>query len=400
MTVRICRPFLARALVAFVSLAAFVAFVWLSPEDMQRAQALPSFAKAYGVQCSLCHTVPPQLNAYGRYIQRTAYSTLDRGLLKNVSPVNIAEEVNYDSQASFQPHQLQPGNLAIHVAGFLSPEITYHVHQWIVQNDQPSGLDTFQIAYNGLFKGNGHLFVGKLSALPVPAPFSNQSDIAPYASAQLQVGEHMYQQNMMRWGTALSYVHADLFVQAGWLGSNADWSGAADFTNNTDKTFQWIAAYADPNRPLEAGVFGSIGSLPLTEGGVDHYSTTGLYVQRDSGPHYVPGVFVLYQWGYDANPGIPMTTMGGPPMPLPPANSTTETFEVYEPFFACSCGTIGLRQETTNNGLGNVIRSGNLDLSLQPFPRYDYLHLYLEGALMQNTGPAWRGGVWWVAPLP
>ncbi|MHB8154052.1 MAG: hypothetical protein ACYDG3_13505, partial [Bacillati bacterium] len=62
-------------------------------------------------------------------------------------------------------------------------------------------------------------------------------------------------------------------------------------------------------------------------------------------------------------------------------------------------GLIGLRQETSNDGLGHVTRSGNLDLSLRPLARYHYLHLYLESALQQGRGPAWRGMVWWAVPL-
>ncbi|MHB8434237.1 MAG: hypothetical protein ACYDCA_11700 [Candidatus Tyrphobacter sp.] len=375
--------------------AAVLAAIAIFGTKATPTQALPTFAKAYGVECSLCHSVPPQLNAYGRYIQRTGYSALSRDVLKNVLPVNVAEEVTYDSQGS---HQVEPGNLALHAVGYLSPDITYHIHQWIVQNSQAGGLDTFQLAYNRLFNGNGHFFVGKLSALPVPAPFSNQSDIAKYASAELTVGEHMYTFDMMRWGTALSYVHANLYVQAGWFDSSADWNGATDFSNNTDKTFQWIAAYADPNRPLEAGAFGSIGSYPLAEGGVDPYHTLGLYVQRDPGPRFMPGVFALYQWGHDANPGSMMMSGSMAPTPFGPADSTAETFELYEPILG-ERGLVGLRQETTDDGLGNVSRSGDIDLSFMPFAHYDYLHLFLENALIQNSRPAWRGGLWWVAPL-
>jgi hypothetical protein len=382
------------------------------------ADALPTFAKAYGVPCSVCHTVPPQLNAYGRYIQRTGYGALSRDLLKNIVPVNFSEELTYDSQASYQPHQIQPGNVAIHAAGYLAPDVTFHIHQWILQNDQAGGVDTLQVAYSHLFKGNGAFFAGKLSALPVTSPFSNQSDIAPYTSAELQVGEHMYQEDMMRWGTAASYVRPNLFLQAGWLFSNGDLGGISDFSNNTDKTFEWIAAFADPGKPFEAGAYGSVGSWPLTEGGVDPYNSFSIYVERDPGPHFAPGILAIYQWAYDANPGLASATGGmtsdlarigylqgiGPPMPvpqpmatLPPAHSTAETFEIWEPFF--DRGVYGLRYELTNDGLGNVIPSGNVDLSIQPFARYDYLHLYLESALAQDSKPAWRGGLWWILPL-
>lgn len=359
------------------------------------AQALPTFAKAYGVQCSACHTFPPQLNAYGRYIQRTGYAALSRDLVKSVAPVTLSEEPTLDTGTG--SGRVEFGNTALHAAGFLSPDITYHVHQWLSQNGQPGGLDTMQVAYNDLFHGNAHLFVGKLSALPVPAPFSDQSDIAGYASAELQVGEHMYQADMMRWGASMSYVHANLFAQVGWLGSNADLNGATDFSSNNDKTVEWIAAYADPANPLEAGVYGSIGAFPLAEGGVDHYHSFAAYIERDPGPHYVPGVFASYQFGYDTNPGLNAMN-GGIAAASPSAQSRAWTLEAYEPVWN-GRALVGLRREFTDDGLGTIGQSGNINFDVMPFAKYDYLHLYFESALQQQRGPAWRSMLWWAVPL-
>ncbi|HEX5275496.1 MAG TPA: hypothetical protein VFW34_09505 [Candidatus Rubrimentiphilum sp.] len=42
-----------------------------------RADAMPPFAQAYGVDCNTCHTMVPALNSYGRYIQRTGFAALD-----------------------------------------------------------------------------------------------------------------------------------------------------------------------------------------------------------------------------------------------------------------------------------------------------------------------------------
>ena len=146
------------------------------------SQALPTFAKAYGENCQVCHTAVPLLNAYGRYIQRTGYSALDRSLLDQATPFTLAPSAQGDT-GSATPGRTQ-GSIALHMAGYVAPDLTYHLHQWFTQNDQPGGLDTLQLAYSNLFKHNGHLFVGKLSNLPVPGPFSNGSDLAPYASAE------------------------------------------------------------------------------------------------------------------------------------------------------------------------------------------------------------------------
>lgn len=375
--------------------------------SVRPAQALPNFAQAYGVQCSTCHTTVPQLNAYGRYVQRTGYAALSRDLVDTKIPVSIQESPNFDTSSG--SGHIEAGNTAVHVAGYITPSITAHIHQWFVQDGETGGLDTFQLAYN--FKNDLHLFAGKLSALPVPGPFSNGSDLTPYASAELQVGEHIYQSDMMRWGAALSYAGPKIYTQVAWFGANSDWDGASDYSADTDKTFQWIAAYADPGMPLEAGLFGSIGALPLAEGGTDHYNTIAAYVQRDPGPKYVPGFFAVYQLGNDGNPGNPamaaMTVGRRAALRVRPfdvmnsvgaAHSRAFTIEAYEPLFDGNV-IVGLRKEMTDDGLGTVANTASLDIGITPLPRFQFLHLYFEGATQPSMGPAWKGMAWLQVPV-
>ncbi|TAM56231.1 hypothetical protein EPN52_14005 [bacterium] len=307
---------------------------------------------------------------------------------------------------------MELGNTALHATGFVGPDITYHIHQWLSQNGQTGGIDVVQLAYNNILRRNGHLFAGKLSAIPVPGPLSGGSDLAPYAGAEIQVGEHRYQFDGMRWGASLSYVRPKLFVQAAWLGSNKEWSGAANYSQDTDKTLQWLVAYADANAPLEAGLFGSTGSFPLAEGGVDRYHTIAPYVQRDPGPHGIPGIFALYQWGYDANPGLlapaaggsmptlrhPLFDSGMSPVSPTSAHSRAMTIEIFESLLH-ERALLGLRDEVTDDGLGTLTRSGNVDLDVIPFAKYDNVHLYLESGFMQGGGPVWRAMLWWAVPL-
>lgn len=386
--------------IALVASAIIAVFTGLRARP---SEALPVFAKEYGgVDCSVCHVsaAVPLLNAYGRYIQRTGYAALDRKMLEKTFPVSIAEEAMYDSQNSSP--QVQVGNLALHATGAFGKDFTYHIHQWLYQGNQSGGgLDTFQIAYSGLFKGNGHLFVGKLSALPVPGPFSNVPDVLPpYSPAEIMVGEHMYMSDMMRWGASLSYVRAPVYYQVAWLGSSADWSGAGDFSNDTDKTFEWTAAYADPAKPFELGLFGSVGGYPLAEGGVDSYHTIAAYAQRDPGPHMIPGFFAVYQWGSDGNPGNGgMVGMGGMPAPTTPAaNSRSYSLELYESFLH-DRALLGLRKGMADDGMGDVSQYGNIWLSVEPIRSVHYLHVYVDAYLTQNGTPDWRGGLWWSSPL-
>ena len=57
-----------------IGLAFATTFVFVSTRP---TQAMPPFAQAYGMNCDVCHTAVPALNAYGRYVQRTGYASLD-----------------------------------------------------------------------------------------------------------------------------------------------------------------------------------------------------------------------------------------------------------------------------------------------------------------------------------
>jgi len=53
----------------------------------ERAMATPVFAQAYGLGCTACHTQMPELNAFGRYVQRTGYAALNPKALQHAVPV-------------------------------------------------------------------------------------------------------------------------------------------------------------------------------------------------------------------------------------------------------------------------------------------------------------------------
>lgn len=367
------------------------------------AQAMPVFAKAYGVQCSTCHTIVPALNAYGRYVQRTGYSSLNRAVLKTVSPFWVGEQVNGDSTggvSSVSPtHTTSLGNLAIHGAGYLARNWTFHVQQWIAQNDATGGtLDTAWVTYNNLFHRDGHLFIGKYEA-PAPSPFSQWFDISSFSTPEITVGEHAYQLDNNRWGAKLAYVRGALDLEAGWAGSSNGLVSGADFGTapGTDKTFQWKLASAHADQPLELGTYGAVGSYIVSTGAVDRYTAVAGYVQRDPQPHGVPGVLGIYQLGNDSNPGLDANGNQ-----LPAAHSRAFTTELYEPLFR-DLAVLGVRNEYTDDGLGNLAHYQTVDLAFN-VPHARYLHAYVEAGLganstAPNSGPTWRWMLWWTTPI-
>lgn len=355
-----------------------------------KAQAMPPFAQAYGMQCNECHTLVPTLNAYGRYVQRTGYASLDPHVLRRANPIWIGVNTWYDTQDPDKPHYVEFGNVAIHAAGAAGDDWTYHAQSWIQQNNQAGDLDTLWVAYNNLFHRDGHAFVGYITA-PGPSPWSMWTDLSGFATPEITVGEHAYQTDANRWGIKLAYTPGSTDAEISWLGSSLGWSGASDFGSDTDKTFQWKLAHANPMEPLEYGLYGSRGSFPLANGDFDQYTTWGAYAQRDP-VGYIPGVLVMYQMNLDTNPDESGLAVG----------SNAGTVELYERIFnqqhdsPAGQGLIGLREEFTNDGLGTIGRSGNVDLS---YHIARYLFFYGEAGIAQNNTPAWRTMLWWAAPI-
>ncbi len=366
-----------------VALALFGAFA-------ARAEAMPPFAQAYGINCDTCHVMVPTLNAYGRYVQRTGYASLDPHTLRRAFPAWIGEQVNYDSSTGNPNNPAKPNaaNLAVHAVGAVGSDFTYHAQQWFWQQSAAGDLDTLWLAYNNLLHRDGHLFVGKIEA-PGPSPFSMWADIAPFAPPELVVGEHAYLTDANRWGTKLQYVKTNYELDAGWLYSDAGWSGSSDFITS-DKTFQYQAALANPIKPLQIGYVGSVGTVPVSTG-VDHYWTWGGYAERDPSGG-IPGAFLLYQGTSDNNPGADPNTG----FQLPAASAHGFSAELYQAFFHSHWLYASVREQWTNDGLGTYTQYGTGDLS---FVIAKYLRAYSEVYTQSNNKPVWRWYIWWTTPI-
>lgn len=376
-----------RAVVA-IALAFSATFVFVNARP---SQAMPPFAQAYGESCEVCHSAVPALNAYGRYVQRTGYSSLDSSTIHRANPVWIGESPFYDSQDAVYPHKIQAGNFALHAVGFIGRDWTFHAQQWIVQSNQPGGTDTLWLTYNNLFHRDGHLFIGKIQA-PAPAPYNQWFELSGFSPPAISVGEHGYLIGGTRWGTKLSYTHNWLLAEAAYLGTNANLNKATDFSNDTDKSLDWRLAYGRPDKPTEFGVFGTSGTLPISNGTFDHYNATSVYGEVDSvGP--LPGLFAVYQTGHDPNPGPGLGS----------ATSKALAVDVYHPFFNQRV-MLGLRQEFTDDGLGSIGHSSNVDFEWLAIKQVGDrnatgLMANAEAIMAPGGGPDWKYQLWYVTTI-
>lgn len=352
------------------------------------ASAMPPFAQAYGMRCEVCHTQVPALNAYGRYVQRTGYASLDAHTLHRSTPFWIGESANYShNSADETAPRTELGNLAIHAAGAFDDNVTFHLHTWVVQNGQAGGVDTAWITFNNLLHRDGHLFVGKMPGTVI-SPFSQWFDLSAFSTPEITVGEHAWMNDANRWGAKFAYVKNSLDAEIGYFGGTGDLGDAFVMTQDHEKTLQWRIAHANPEQPLEYGVMGSRGSFPLAEGGFDQYTSYTPYLQRDPAGN-MPGILVMYQMATDQNAGEDASGN-----PLGAASSTAATIELYKPLGPKAL--IAIRKEFQNDGLGTQSQTGVVDFSYHIAP---YLHFYAESAMAQNATPTWSYMLWWTIPL-
>lgn len=383
--------------IGLIALAMFIPGMAIAPKA---ARAMPTFAQAYGLSCSACHTQVPLLNAYGRYVARTGYAALDRKVLAKALPIWLGEAANYDSTAGSGTGvpRYSFGNLALHGAGYLAPNLTFHAQQFITAGDQSGGIDTLWLTYNDLLNHDGHLFVGKILN-PAPAPYSQDFQLDGAGASSTTVGEHAWGATYgNRWGTRFAYVRKALDLEAGYYLTSEDLKGFTDFGPG-DKTFQWKIAYARPDVPVEAGLFGSIGSLSVSTG-TDAYRSVAGFLQIDPGEHARPGLFVVYHRGQDDNPGIDAASGNL----MPATSSHGASFELFEPILHNEA-TVAFRRDLNSDGFGTFGSGNAINVSFN-IPHFTYAHGYLEANLGGNSalagasgGPTWKGMLWLTLPI-
>ncbi len=383
------------------------------------AKAMPNFAQAYGLDCTACHSQVPALNAYGRSIQRAQYSSMDPAVVNKALPVWASEQLNFDSQnqAAYNPNattanlepQWQAGNFALHVDG-LSNDFSFHIQQWVVSNNllagysSPNGttasdLDTAWVAYNFL-KHDAHITLGKMQ-VPSPSHFGFWMDLNSFAVPEISVGQHAYQLDANRWGSMLTYTGKAWYAQAGYYYSDAGIGNAFNWAPPNGQTFQYRLGYSKPKSPLTLEFYGAQGSLPVQNvdqlgnpyNVSDSFGAQGLSLTYDQKARWQPGLLLLYQWTHDSAPGANPATFN---QNYGATNSVGYTIEPYWRPFKYWEATISARRQMTDDGLGNVVQSGNIDAS---FRITRYLHAYAEAYLQQHQTPAWRYSIWWSTPL-
>lgn len=394
-----------RRLSAFAAIAMAAGLLMWGLNSPQRTDAMPPFAEAEGQNCTLCHTMMPGLNAYGRYILRTFYGAITWDTFHGTSPVWLNYTISGRSTGKLDPRapafKETWGNLSADASG-LAGKWSYRFEQSIYSNDQSGGsLGNAWIAYDDILKGDMQARVGRFSR-PVAAVFSNNWYRSNFAMTGVTVGNHVYSLTGSGWGGELSYEHGYFTGEAGIFEQGNNLPNSASFSTlpGTQRSVSYQFAYAKPTSPLEVGMYGSTGTYTQKAPAYpqDQFTGNGVYLMRDAQPRtYVPGVAIIYQVTEDNNPGFVKKVS------LQPENSYATALQLEEPLFN-GRAMIGGRREIINSPTTGIASGTVLDAGVQ-IPHIPYLFLYGEAAMgsaYTNATfgrPTWRWQLRWAGPV-
>lgn len=286
---------IARALLAFfVALAAFSA----APP---RADAIPLFAQRYRLQCGACHSVLPELNAFGLQFRAHGYQLpLPR---HGTTGIAIRYQLEYEKDPAPGSRRFSPGGVLLSNADI--GKVSAFVHYNLGAGGGPSGLFLGYLAtYNEHTKS---LYRVGLFELPLAqSPGQRLDDLTQYGYYGTHAGLNDLALSSPRWGAQVERtagsITGDLTVSTGEYKGSA-YGGKPVATGETT----WA-------RSLEIGLFlraplsadvslggewiaGTRWIVPSgTTGFADGYRRTGLLVHAAHGRFDLQGE---QWWGTD-----------------------------------------------------------------------------------------------------
>ena len=268
-----------------------------------RAQAIPLFAQRYQLRCDACHSVLPELNAFGNTFRDNGYRL---PIPKHgTTGIAIRYQMEYEKDPAAGSRRFTPG--AVVLASEEIGALNAFVHYNLGAGGGPSGA---YLAY--LATHNAHtksLYRAGLIELPLlQSPGQRLDDLTPYGYYSAHVGLNDLPLSAPRWGVQMErqmgLARIDLFVDDG------EFKGAA-YGGRPLPTGETTSA----NRP-ELGLFARVPVLSHTELSAialsgqrritpaGRVTFTDAYVRYNLGAHTRINRFDFQAeqwWGNDAN---------------------------------------------------------------------------------------------------
>lgn len=111
------------------------------------ASATSIFARQYGLSCTSCHTIVPQLNTFGQNFKSNGYriagTSATRALPLSASMLSIYEKSGDDNRTKVQLDELR-----LQSGGALGPAVTYYIEQYVIDGGTTGSLDQAWAQYD------------------------------------------------------------------------------------------------------------------------------------------------------------------------------------------------------------------------------------------------------------
>jgi hypothetical protein len=159
------------------------------------ASAIPIFAQRYHLKCGQCHSVLPELNAFGNYFRSHGYRL---PLPEHGTTIfAMRYQVEYDEHPAAGSREFQPGGIVLG-SGNIGP-ITLFLHYSLGAAGGPGG--TFLAFAAGYNQHTQTLYRGGLFELPLAqSPGQRLDDLEQYGYYGAHVGLNNLPLSSPRWG--------------------------------------------------------------------------------------------------------------------------------------------------------------------------------------------------------
>lgn len=254
------------------------------------AHAVPSFARELQVPCSACHTMFPQLNAFGRQFKLDGYllGAGTKGVeakdqkgrealaLDAFPPLSVMLQTAFThidrSEPGVQNNAGQfPQEASLFVAGRITPRIGTFTQLTYTQEDGSIGLDMAELRYARVktIKGKAVSYGAVLNNNPTMEDLWNSTpawgfpwaaaDAAPSPAASALVDGNLSQDVIGAGGYALvdnKYYFASTLYRSAHIGSNSPDAGSSNTIDGVAPYWRFAWQHAHGGRYLMVGAYG------------------------------------------------------------------------------------------------------------------------------------------------
>lgn len=240
------------------------------------ASAIPAFARKYGVSCSLCHSAPPKLNAYGETFAANGFELAPgeepRDTIQTGDPLlrlqrDLPLAVRFDAFAQLRTgmpndatkFDLQtPWGIKLLSGGQIAHKVSYYMYFFLTERGEVAGLEDAYVQFTDIASTGVSLIAGQFQVSDPLFKRELRLTVEDYQPYRVRVGEA---------GADLTYERGLMALWSPWEGADVTagvvngrgLAGATEArTYDSDNWKNYFGRFSHEFGPLRVGAFGYI----------------------------------------------------------------------------------------------------------------------------------------------